>query len=152
MRVFWKENWAESRQHYLDWWAGKGLVISMWELLEKDGAPHEAVEPPVPARDWGQFWFDPEWRADDLHYSLARSSFIGDILPVANTHLGPGSLAAILGSELEGSQDTIWIRPRRRGARAPLSPWMKTTAVAAAPGPGAGLPAPRARALLRRLP
>ena len=25
----------ESRQHYLDWWAGRGLVISMWEHLPK---------------------------------------------------------------------------------------------------------------------
>ena len=33
----WKQNWAESRQNYLDWWTGKGLVISMWVHLEKDG-------------------------------------------------------------------------------------------------------------------
>ena len=37
-QMYWKENWAESRQHYLDWWARKGLVISMWEHLTKDGA------------------------------------------------------------------------------------------------------------------
>jgi len=108
----WKGNWAESRQHYLDWWARKGLVISMWEHLPKDGAPHEAVAAPPPARDWAQHWFDPEWRADYLHSKLAHSSFRADILPVANTHLGPGSLAAILGSELEGGEDTIWIHPQ----------------------------------------
>lgn len=33
------------------------------------------------------------------------------MLPVANTQLGPGSLAAILGSGLEGGEDTIWIHP-----------------------------------------
>ena len=59
-----------------------------------------------------QYWFDPEWRAADIHYQLSRSSFKADILPVANTHLGPGSLAAILGAELEGGEDTIWIHPR----------------------------------------
>lgn len=109
---YWKENWEESRQHYLDWWAGKGLVISMWEQLEKDGAPHEHVPPPAPARDLQQYWFDPEWRSTNLHYLLSRSSFKADILPVANTHLGPGSLAAILGAELEGGEETIWIRPQ----------------------------------------
>jgi hypothetical protein len=107
----WKTNWEESRPHYLDWWAGKGLVISMWEHLSKEGAPHAEVACPPPARDWQQFWFDPEWRSSHLHYQLSRSSFKADILPVANTHLGPGSLAAILGSELEGSPDTIWIHP-----------------------------------------
>jgi hypothetical protein len=108
----WKDNWEESRQRYLDWWAGRGLIISMWEHLEKEGAPHEAVPQPSPARDLNQYWFDPEWRAANIHYRLSRSSFKADILPVANTHLGPGSLAAILGSALDGGEDTIWIHQR----------------------------------------
>ena len=108
----WKDNWAESRQHYLDWWDGRGFVVSMWEHLLVDGPPHEVVPQPPPARDLNQYWFDPQWRAANLHYRLSRSSLKADIPAVANTHLGPGSLAAILGSELEGSQDTIWIHPR----------------------------------------
>jgi hypothetical protein len=109
--TLWKENWAESRLHYLDWWAGKGLVISMWSYLEKDGPPHEPVAPVPPAQDLEQYWFDPRWRAAHIHYHLSRSSLKADILPVANTHLGPGSLAAILGAELDAAPDTIWIRP-----------------------------------------
>ncbi len=109
---YWKENWDESRRHYLDWWARKGLVVSMWDHLPKDGPPHEEVPEPPPAKDRQQYWFDPQWRAAAIHYRLSRSSFLADIPPVANTHLGPGSLAAILGAELEGSEDTIWIHPR----------------------------------------
>jgi hypothetical protein len=108
----WKTNWEESKKNYLNWWNGKGLVISMWEHLEKDGNPHEVVPRPSPAIDLNQRWFDPQWRAADLHYQLSRSSFKADIPPVANTHLGPGSLAAILGAELEGGEDTIWIKHR----------------------------------------
>lgn len=111
----WKENWEESRTNYLEWWSGKGLVVSMWEHLLKDGPPHEHVPEPEPAADLEQYWFDPEWRAGNIHYQLSRSSFMGDILPVANTHLGPGSLAAILGAELEPKKDTIWIRQRKCG-------------------------------------
>ena len=37
---------------------------------------------------------------------------MADMLPVANTQLGPGSLAAILGGVFEGGEDTIWIHPR----------------------------------------
>ena len=111
----WKENWTESRQRYIDWWARKGLVVSMWEHLRKDGPPHEDVTPVAPARDLNQYWFDPQWRAAHIHASLACSSFKADILPVANTHLGPGSLAAILGSDLEGGEDTIWIHKRSDG-------------------------------------
>jgi hypothetical protein len=45
---------------------------------------------------------------------MSRSSFLADIPPVASTHLGPGSLAAILGGEYEAGKDTIWIHPARQ--------------------------------------
>lgn len=106
----WKQNWEESKVHYLDWWNGKGIVLSMWEHMRKEGLPYENVAAPEPARDLNQFWFDPQWRATYLHSELSKSSFKADILPVANTHLGPGSLGAILGAELEGGEDTIWIK------------------------------------------
>jgi len=106
----WKSNWEESQKRYVDWWNHKGVVLTMWEHLEKDDAPHEKVTTPPAAEDLDQFWFDPKWRAQNLHYQLSKSSFKADILPVANTHLGPGSLAACLGAELSGGEDTIWIR------------------------------------------
>lgn len=112
MNTTWKKNWEESKKHYIDWWNNKGLVISMWEHLEKDGSPYEDVPKPPDYQDINQFYFDPEWRAQYLHYQLSRSSFLADIPPVANTHLGPGSLSAILGAELEGTEETIWIRHR----------------------------------------
>jgi len=106
----WKTNWEESKKRYIDWWNQKGIVLTMWEHLEKDGVPHEKVAAPTPAKDLDQFWFDPVWRAQNLHYQLSKSSFKADIPPVANTHLGPGSLAACLGAELSGGEDTIWIK------------------------------------------
>lgn len=112
MNITWKKNWEESKQHYLDWWNGEGLVISMWEHLDKAGEPHALVPKPQEHKSMRQFFFDPEWRATYLHYKLSRSSFMADILPVANTHLGPGSLSAILGGNLDAGEDTIWIRHR----------------------------------------
>ena len=108
----WKENLEESKKNYLDWWDGKGIVLSMWEHLQKNGGPHANIPKPVDAKDLNQYWFDPQWRAENLDYQLSRSSFKADVLPVANTHLGPGSLAALMGAELEGGEDTIWIRHR----------------------------------------
>jgi hypothetical protein len=108
--MLWKENWEDSKKRYLDWWNGKGIVLSMWEHIQKDGLSHEPVSPPGPANDMKQYWFDPRWRAENLHYQLSRSSFKADILPVANTHLGPGSLASLIGAELDGDENTIWIK------------------------------------------
>lgn len=110
MSTSWKENWEESKKRYLDWWNNKGLIISMWEHIEKEGEPHEIVPQPEPHKNLEQFYFDTEWRADYLHHQLSKSSFLADIPPVANTHLGPGSLSAILGAELDAGEDTIWIR------------------------------------------
>jgi hypothetical protein len=126
--ALWKANWAESRAHYLDWWARRGLVVSMWEHLPTEGMPHADVPRPAPARDPDQRWFDPEWRAAEIHHALANSSLLADILPVANTQLGPGSLAAALGAELSAGEDTIWIHPRSADARVVLeegNPWLR---------------------------
>jgi hypothetical protein len=106
----WKDNFEESKKRYLDWWNQKGIVLTMWEHLEKDGVPYANIPAPVPAKDWTQFWFDPQWRSEYLHYKMSRNSYKADILPVANTQLGPGSMGAILGANLEGREDTIWIR------------------------------------------
>lgn len=105
----WKSNFEETKKHYTDWWNGKGIVLTMWEHLFKEGAPYENIMPPAPHKDLNQLWFDAEWRSKYLHYTMSRNSYMADILPVANTQLGPGSLAAILGSQLEGREDTIWI-------------------------------------------
>lgn len=106
----WKTNWTTSKQRYTDWWAGKGLVLTMWEACRKEGTPHVPVKQPLAGEDLQARWLNPSLRADFCHYELATGSLKADLLPVANTQLGPGSLAAILGANLEAREDTIWIR------------------------------------------
>ena len=107
----WKSNLEETKQRYLDWWKGKGVILNMWEHFQEGVTPHANIPLPKPARDNNQKWFDPEWRAEYLDWYVAHSCLKADMLPVANTQLGPGSLAAILGARYEGGDDTIWIHP-----------------------------------------
>ena len=108
----WKPNLEETKQHYRDWWNHRGIVLNMWEHFQQGVTPHADIpEPPAP-RNLDQQWFDPDWRAQYLDWYVAHSSLKADILPVANTQLGPGSLAAILGARYEAGTDTIWIHPR----------------------------------------
>ncbi|MCM1077426.1 MAG: homocysteine S-methyltransferase family protein [Bacteroides sp.] len=107
----WKENLEETKQHYIDWWNHKGIVLNMWEHFQNGVKPHADVPMPADPKDLNQKWFDPKWRADYLDWYVAHSSLKADMLPVANTQLGPGSLAAILGGVFEGGPDTIWIHP-----------------------------------------
>lgn len=107
----WKPNLEETKKRYVDWWNHKGIVLNMWEHFQEGVIPHADVPAPKPYRDLNQRWFDPEWRAEYLDWYVAHSSLMADMLPVANTQLGPGSLAAILGGVFEGGEDTIWIHP-----------------------------------------
>jgi len=107
----WKPNLEETKQHYINWWNHKGIVLNMWEHFQEGVRPHANIPEPKPYRDLNQRWFDPEWRAEYLDWYVAHSSLMADMLPVANTQLGPGSLAAILGGVFEGGEDTIWIHP-----------------------------------------
>lgn len=107
----WKSNLEETKQRYINWWNHKGIILNMWEHFQEGVQPHAEITPPAPAKDLSQKWFDPQWRAEYLDWYVAHSSLKADILPVANTQLGPGSLAAILGGVFEGGEDTIGIHP-----------------------------------------
>ncbi len=107
----WKPNLEETKKRYINWWNHKGIILNMWEHFQEGVKPHADIPMPPAPRDLNQKWFDPEWRADYLDWYVAHSSLMADMLPVANTQLGPGSLAAILGGVFEGGEDTIWIHP-----------------------------------------
>ncbi len=107
----WKQNLEETKQRYINWWNHKGIILNMWEHFQEGVKPHADIPMPPAPRDLNQKWFDPQWRADYLDWYVAHSSLMADMLPVANTQLGPGSLAAILGGVFEGGEDTIWIHP-----------------------------------------
>lgn len=130
----WKSNLAETKRHYTNWWNHRGIVLNMWEHFQQGVHPHGpyADEPPIvltqeaannygtgsfnlpgapQTKDLNQRWFDPQWRAEFLDWYIGHSCLKADMLPVANTQLGPGSMAAILGSVFEGGEDTIWIHP-----------------------------------------
>ena len=107
----WKENWEETRTHFVDWWNHEGLVVGMWGAPPLDGAPHEETQPPPDSGSIRDHYVDAGYRAARNHNDLAHRAFPADILPISNTDLGPGSLALFLGSEPGFSKDTVWFEP-----------------------------------------
>ena len=107
----WKKNLEETKQRYINWWNHKGIILNMWEHFQEGVTPYADIPMPPAPKDLNQKWFDPQWRAEYLDWYVAHSSLMADMLPVANTQLGPGSLAAILGGVFEGGEETIWIHP-----------------------------------------
>lgn len=103
----WKPNWAQTQSRLNDWWERRGIVLGMWGAPPAS-APVAEVPFPEPKASLAETYTDPEWRARQIHASLACKSFPVDVLPLAETDLGPGSLALYLGSEPTFAPDTVW--------------------------------------------
>lgn len=106
----WKDDWEETKHHFVDWWNQDGLLLYLWDLPEEKEL-HEAAQYPGEARDIEFFYTQPAWRARWNHYRLSRQYYPADTYPVAETNIGPGSLALFLGSEANLSDDTVWFEP-----------------------------------------
>lgn len=135
--TFWKENWLETKERFTDWWNRKGLLIGMWGAPETGQFHHDQVALPQTPESKDSLWCDPVFRANQNRYQLARSVFPADVLPMANTDLGPGSLALFCGSRPEFGTETVWFHPQKEGIADPAdistiqfdpqNPWWQLT-------------------------
>jgi hypothetical protein len=109
--MLWKENWAETREHFCRWWARDGLVV-VPSVPPGVAPPHPARDPlaadPGLPRDAEARHADPAFVSASSHHWLATCTLALDALPIARVDVGPGSLALYLGSEPEFSHDTVW--------------------------------------------
>ncbi len=114
----WKPNWTETKKHFIDWWNHEGLVLGMWGAPSADRPRFERIRPEFPATV-AETYTNTAWRAANIHDALSRSAFPADTLPVADTNMGPGSLALYLGSEPKFEPDTVWFSDIFREIDAP---------------------------------
>ena len=135
--VAWKDNWEASKRRFVNWWRQEGMLIGMYGDLNTGHCRHEAVAKPVRPFSLRDRYCNAEFRAAENHHRLSCCAFPLDILPLATTNLGPGSLALLLGTEPDFAQDTIWYRPVIEPEAVveelpalrfdPESPWWHTT-------------------------
>ena len=131
MDLAWKENWAETQRHFNQWWKHEGLVVGTWGP-PTNHKPHAAIDLPPDAGAPDRFYRDAGYHADREHYRLANAYFGGDTLPLAETDIGPGSLALYLGAEAGIARDTVWFHPWMESIEQPVAfdaanPWWQTT-------------------------
>jgi hypothetical protein len=110
MATFWKSNWEETKQNFINWWNREGLVVYIWGIPEVENL-HETVLHPGEAHDIEYFYTQPEWRARWNHHKLSRQRYLADTFPGAETNIGPGSLALLVGGEARLADDTVWFEP-----------------------------------------
>ena len=102
---FLKNNWEETKQHFIKWWNRDGFVLGQWEsgiAAHRVSAESESI---------AQFYTDPNWRADHNLAMLSHRVYPADILPIADTDIGPGSLSLYLGCQAGFADHTVWFHP-----------------------------------------
>ncbi len=147
----WKDDWAASRSRYLDWWAGRGLVISMWEHLEVDGIRHEDGPCASRQRATSTSAGSTPSGARPTSTTGSRAASCGPTSCRSRTpSLVPGRSPPCSGAELLGGRGHH-LDPRQGAGRAGRArrgePWLRPPS-----RPRERLPAARRGPLLRRLP
>lgn len=111
MGNLWKGNWDATRQHFLDWWDGKGTVVRLEGAITRAEKPHAQVEDPGQPGTLDRNYTNPGWIAANRRHWMSRTAFPADNLPLVSAEFGPGSLATYLGSEPRFAWDTVWYEP-----------------------------------------
>ena len=112
----WKADPQATRRAFEDWWKRTGVLIGMWDFPAREGLPVEAVPAPAGPPEGESLYVHPELRAQWNHYWLSRSAFPHQVLPIAETDIGPGSLSLLFGCEPRFSPATVWFDPCWEGA------------------------------------
>ncbi len=107
----WKDNWQETQERFTNWWDRKGVIIGSWNPPVSDGPAHEKTSRPKSPPEGSTLYTLPELRAEWNHYWLSRSAFPYEVLPIADTDLGPGSTCLFLGCTPRFSPATVWFDP-----------------------------------------
>lgn len=119
---FWKEDWDRVRARHIAWWRREGLVLSVRAPASSRHSGGGASPAPTSTagldmdaargpEDLEAIYTDPVRRARIAEAALANTYFGGEAFPYFDTHIGPGSLALMLGSEPGFAVDTVWYKP-----------------------------------------
>jgi hypothetical protein len=106
----WKTNWDETARHYSNWWNREGLALGAWRSY-KLAKPRVDAPDPGPAKSVEEHYTDAKYRAAANRHKLAWAACPADMLPIADTDIGPGTLSTFLGSEPTLTYETVWYNP-----------------------------------------
>jgi len=107
--------WADVRQNYADWWAGRldrPLIAATLDVAGQDGP-----RPDIPLYAFQAFHgldTPVERIVDAWQWQLEGQRYLGDAFPYVQPNFGPGVVAAFMGCELRCSAEnaTVWFHPR----------------------------------------
>ena len=107
---FSEKHWKKIETDWTAWWHGEleRPLISIEAVPEDSGVTLSSLYPQL-----GKYGFEDNIQAilDEIEKNLLRVDYLGDAFPRWCPNFGPGSMAAVLGSELEYVNNTTWFHP-----------------------------------------
>ncbi|MDC7233654.1 MAG: hypothetical protein PQJ58_10505 [Spirochaetales bacterium] len=111
MKMNWKENWSETREHMTDWWNHKGFVLGHWGSGLETGASLHGIAPVAPPADPVQRHTDVDWIVKNEEYRVSCNWQGADFMPITYPDYGTVSLATFLGVEPRFEEEYILYHP-----------------------------------------
>ncbi|MBI3986903.1 MAG: hypothetical protein HY343_08295 [Lentisphaerae bacterium] len=106
-----KEDWEETKARYLFWWNHEYFGRCALGVTAPRNNPPDIPPPPVP-RSPEQKWYDLDWISQAMAYTLGRTFFGGEAIPVWNAgYAGVSAIPALLGCPTELDMETGWWQP-----------------------------------------
>ena len=115
MKLLYKPDWEEAKQHYLAWWAGEALDRCMLFVT----APREDIEPSEPPKapeDPVRRWTDMDYIARRNQYRHSHTFYGGEAFPIWIVgYPGHTSIPTFLGCPITLDHETGWHTPILNG-------------------------------------
>lgn len=102
------DNLDERKAAYQRFWRREKLGRPLVSIYARREDPLPYDPPPSIPRDPEKVWLDPNYVIPSCLQRLASTLFLGDSIPHIAVDLGPGSLAAYLGSRVTCNFQTVW--------------------------------------------
>lgn len=103
-----KENWADTKERFKTWWNHEKMERPILNIVARRKEPLEETEPVLPAENPRDFHMDADRITAEIRNTCRTHKFMAEAFPYINIDIGPGAIAAYLGSEPDFTWDTVW--------------------------------------------
>ena len=112
MALAFKDDWEETKERMLLWWDHEYFGRCGLAVTAPRENPPDIPPPPDPVSP-EQRWYDLDWNSINMAYTLGRTFYGGEALPVWNAgYSGVSSIPVCLGSSISLDMETGWVDPQ----------------------------------------
>jgi hypothetical protein len=103
-----KPNWEETKERFIAWWNHSSLGRPLLKIVGRRDKPLDgATDEPLPKDDQERF-IGVQYKIAKARNRSLTHRYMAESIPLIDMAMGPGSLAAYLGSEPHFTPETVW--------------------------------------------